>query len=134
MNKISTAKAGQMMKMAAENLRALSEEVVSVAAERDAIKAERDELQEKVASFELDKRVEKLAHAMEAKNLNAGLSFEEKVEQLRNHENLDAVEEAVNMQPSQMKLASVVDGDQVQVEGGSDTAADNFVNALLSED
>lgn len=127
MNKISAAQAGQMMKMAAENLRALSEENKSV-------KSENDELREKVAHFEREERIEKIAKAMENKNINSGLSFEEKLASLREHEKLDALEEAVNFSAPQLKLASVSDERQATVEGmGSDAAADTFAASLVED-
>lgn len=132
--KISAAQAGQMMKMAAENLRALSEENVSVQAERDALKLENEQLQEKVASAEREQRIVKVAKSMEAKNLNAGLTFEEKVAQLRERDDLEVVEQAVDMQAPQLKMASVADGGNVQVEGSSDSAADVFAASILSDD
>lgn len=128
MSKISAAQAGQMMKVAAENLRALSEENKS-------IKAERDELQTKVASYEREKRIEKVAKAMESKGLNPELTLEEKVASLRQHEKLEVLEEAVNLSAPQMKLASVAEGGRVTVEGSDgdgDNAADNFAANLAS--
>jgi predicted nuclease with TOPRIM domain len=134
MNKISATQAGQMMKMAAENLRALSEEKVSVAKERDELKSECESLREKVASIEREQRIVKVAKTMEEKGLNTGLSLEEKIENLREKGNLDVIEEAVNMQAPQLKLASVVEDGKVQVEGNSDSAADTFAATLLSDD
>lgn len=125
MNKISAAQAGQMMKVAAENLRALSEENKS-------LKSENEEFREKVANYEREERIVKIAKAMEAKNINNGLSLEEKIASLREHDKLDALEEAVNFSAPQMKLASVSDGNQVTVEGGNN-AADTFAAALADD-
>lgn len=130
LNKISTVQAGQMMKTAAENLRALS-------GENTALKAERDEALQKVAAFELDKRVERVAQAMEAKGLNPELSMAEKVASLRQHEKLDVLEEAVSLTAPQMKLASVASDGKVTVEGDDDdgnAATDNFAANLASVD
>lgn len=126
MNKISAAEAGQMMKLAAENLRALSEENKSV-------KAENDELRTKVAGFEHGKRVEKVAKAMDAKGLQPEMTLEEKIASLSKHEKLEVVEEAVNLSAPQMKLAHVAGDDAVTVEGDDgegNSAANNFAAAL----
>lgn len=127
MNKISQVQAGQMMKLAAENLRSLSVENKSLADERD-------ELLQKVASFEHEKRVEKVAKAMESKGLNPDLSFDEKIASLRQHEKLEVLEEAVNLSAPQMKLASVEGGTEVVVEGGEADAALNAFAANLASD
>lgn len=124
MNKISAAQAGQMMKVAAENLRALSEE-------NKTIKAQNEELHTKVSSFEREKRIEKVAKAMESKGLSPELSLEEKVASLRQHEKLEVLEEAVNMSAPQMKLASVVSDGHVTVEG-SDGEGDNATDAFAA--
>lgn len=127
MNKISAAQAGQMMKLAAENLRAFSEENAS-------LKTENVELREKVAHHERENRIVKIAQSMEEKGLNPHLSMEEKIETLRQNEKLEVVEEAVHMQASQMKTAHVADGNRVTVEGGSDgNAESNFINDLVSD-
>lgn len=127
LNKISTVQAGQMMKTAAENLRALSEE-------NKTLKTERDEALTKVASFELDKRIERVAKKMEEKGLNPEMSMEEKVASLRQHEKLEVLEEAVSLTAPQMKLASVAGEGQVTVEGDDDgsSAANNFAANLAS--
>lgn len=130
MNKVSAAQASQMMKLAAENLRALSEDNVG-------LRTENDELKTKVASFEKRERAEKIAKTMEDKGLESELSFEEKVAGLLKRDNLDVVEEAVGMSAPQMKIASVhedgsasiisTDGD---IHGSS--AEQNFAASLAS--
>jgi len=127
MSKVSEAQAGQMMKLAAGSLRALSEENKS-------LKTEVEELRTKVASNEREKRIEKVAKAMDAKGLNPELSFEEKVASLRSHEKLEVLEEAVNLSAPQMKLASVSEDGKVQVEddGEGTAAADNFASSIAS--
>jgi secreted Zn-dependent insulinase-like peptidase len=127
MNKLSTTQAGQMMKLAAENLRSLS-------VENSTLRQERDEAMQKVAAFEQDKRIERVAKAMEAKGLNPELSLEEKVASLRSHEKLEVLEEAVNLSAPQMKLASVAGDETVNVEGAGDSeaATNNFAAALAS--
>lgn len=127
MNKLSTTQAGQMMKLAAENLRSLS-------VENSTLRQERDEAMQKVAAFEQDKRIERVAKAMEAKGLNPELSLEEKVASLRQHEKLEVLEEAVNLSAPQMKLASVAGDETVNVEGAGDSeaATNNFAAGLAS--
>jgi ribosomal protein S7 len=132
MDKISNAQAGQMMKLAAENLRALSEENVG-------LRTQNDELITKVASYEKRERVEKIAKAMESKGLESELSFEEKVAGLSKRDNLDVVEEAVGMSAPQMKIASVHDdgtGSIVPTDGDyhGDAATQNFAASLASGD
>lgn len=119
--KISTAQTSQMMKLAAENLRNLSEENVT--------------LREKVAFYEKKNRAEKIATAMVEKGLEPELSLDEKIAGLLKREDLSIVEEAVSMSAPQMKLASVHEESGVQVEGatGSD-ATSNFANNLLALD
>lgn len=123
MNKTSSAQAGQMMKLAAENLRALSEE--------------NQELRQKVAHFEKKERVEKIASKMEEKGLEPELSLQDKIAGLLKRDDLSVVEEAVSMSAPQMKLASVSDGDaRVAVEGddSGDSASDAFAANLASLD
>lgn len=121
MKKISSVEAGQMMKMAAENLRALSEENV--------------ELREKVASYEKRDRAEKIATSMEEKGLEPEASFEEKVAGLLKRDDLDVVEKAVGFSAPQMKIASVhEDGPGGEVEGDTEggVASANFAAGLAS--
>jgi hypothetical protein len=123
MNKTAQAQAGQMMKLAAENLRALSEE--------------NQELKTKVSHYEKKARVEKIASSMEAKGLEPELSMEDKIAGLLKREDLSVVEEAVSMSAPQMKLASVHDGDaRVAVEGDETggSAQDAFAANLASID
>lgn len=125
MRKISNVQAGQMMKMAAENLRALSEE--------------NQGLREKVAVYEKRERAEKIASVMEDKGLEPELSFDEKVDGLLKRDDLEVVEQAVGMSAPQMKLASVheegiatpEDGGGSSDEEGSSAAA-NFAAGLAS--
>lgn len=114
--KLSSTQVAQLSKLAAANLRALSEENVQ-------LRSANEELTVKVASFEKRARVEKIASEMEAKGLNPGSSFQDKIAQLMQRDNLDAVEEAVGMAAPQMKLASVHE-DGVEVESSGDSAQD----------
>ena len=122
MNKLSNAQAGQMIKMAAENLRALSEE--------------NQELKSKVSHFEKKARAEKIASSMEAKGLEPELSFQDKIAGLLKRDDLSVVEEAVGMSAPQMKLASVSDDTRVAVEGDEtgNSATDAFAANLASCD
>jgi len=123
MNKTAQAQAGQMMKLAAENLRALSEE--------------NQELKTKVSHYEKKARVEKIASSMEAKGLEPELSMEDKIAGLLKRDDLSVVEEAISMSAPQMKLASVHDGDMRVAVEGDDTggsAQDAFAANLASID
>ncbi len=103
MNKFSTVEAGQVMKLAAGSLRALSEENM--------------ELKEKVASFEKLARAERIATEMQEKNLQPDLDFKSKVAGLLERDDLEVVERAVELNAPQTKFASIHD-DSVKVEGG----------------
>ncbi len=120
MIKHSSAEVGQVMRLAAENLRALSEE--------------NQGLKTKVSSFEKKARAEKIASVMEQKGLEPDLSLDEKVEGLLQREDLDVMEQAVGMQASQMKLASVAEDTRVAVEGDvtGNSASDAFAANLAS--
>lgn len=126
--KISSAQVAQLSKLAADNLRALSGENVH-------LRNENAELKTKVAAFEKRARVEKLATAMEEKGLNPDTSFEQKVAELMNRDNLDAVEEAVGMAAPQTKIAYVhEDGIEVESSGDQyvDRATQQFAAALAT--
>ena len=123
MIKTAQAQAGQMMKLAAENLRALSEE--------------NQELKTKVSHYEKKDRAEKIASKMEEKGLEPELSMQDKIAGLLKRDDLSVVEEAVSMSAPQMKLASVADGDtRVAVEGDEtgNSASDAFAANLASMD
>lgn len=125
MMKMSAAQTGQMMKMAADELRALS-------VEKQALENENIELKTKVAHFEKKARAEGIAHRMEEKGINSDASLHEKVAGLMQHDNLDVMEEAVGLAAPQTKLASVHEDGRVSVEGGSDDlAASQFASNLL---
>jgi len=65
--------------------------------------SENHELREKVASYEVRDRVEKIASEMEEKGIDAGLSHEEKLEMLQKKASegtLDVVEHAVKLAAS----------------------------------
>jgi hypothetical protein len=123
MRKISNVEVSQMMKLAAENLRTLSEE--------------NQGLREKVAGFEKKAQAETIAHLMEEKGLEPEASFQEKVAGLLQRDDLEVVRQAVGLSAPQMKLASVHDEGTIEVEGmGTDedggSAAAGFAAALAS--
>jgi hypothetical protein len=119
MQKVSAAQAGQMMKLAAESLRALSEENQS--------------LRTKVASYEKKERAERIAKAMDDKGLEPELEYQEKVAGLLQRDDLDVVEQAVGLSAPQMKLASVHEDRRVTTEGdNTEAAADLFAANLAS--
>ena len=123
MRKLSKVEVGQMMKLAASNLRSLS--------------GENQELREKVAMFEKKEQAETIARAMEEKGLEPDASFQEKVAGLLKRDDLEVVSQAVGLSAPQMKLASVHDEGTIEVEGGAHdedggTAAAGFAAALAS--
>jgi len=125
MNKLSQAQTGQMMKLAAENLRALS--------------ARNQDLETKVAHYEKKDRAERIAHTMEDKGLEPDLSLTDKVAGLMRRDDLHIVEEAVGMSAPQTKFASVHEDSRVTLEGGgqsddSESASNAFVANLTSLD
>lgn len=125
MEKISNVQIGQMMKAAAASIRSLSEE-------KQSLISEKEELSQKVAHFEKKERCEKLASMMESKNLQPEMSYAEKVASLMNRDNLDVIEEAIGMQATQSKTASVHDSVSV-LDGESATSADVQFMASLAE-
>ena len=120
MNKTAQAQAGQMMKLAAENLRALSEKY--------------QEAVTKVAHYEKRERAEKIASKMEEKGLEPELTLQDKIAGLLQRDDLSVVEEAVSMSAPQMKLASVAGDVRVAVEGDETggSAQDAFAANLAS--
>ena len=122
MDKISAAQTQQLMKTAADNIRALSNE--------------NSELRTKVASYERKARAESIANLMEEKGYQPNTSFQEKVAGLiSENRDLDVVEEAVKMGAPQIKVASVDEdslGGAVPTEGDvhGDAAAANFEAGL----
>lgn len=127
MNKISAAQAGQMMKLAAENLRALSEANVT-------LESENGDLKEKLAHFEKKERAEKIASAMEEKGIESHISFEEKVAGILKRDDLDVLEAAVGFSAPQMKIASVHEDGAVVSDGDhhGSQAEQNFAASLAS--
>lgn len=96
MDKISHQQVKALLKQAGSSIRVLTENL--------------KEAQEKIASFEKEERIRKVASQMEEKHLSADLSYEEKVAQLRTAKNLNVVEEAVKISSHQgMSLGKVAE-------------------------
>jgi hypothetical protein len=75
-----------------------------------ALEKENTDLREKIASMERDKEIEVLAEEMEAKSLNAELTFDEKIAHIRQHSNLGNIREAVKMASAgNVRIASVTE-------------------------
>lgn len=120
MNKFSSAEVGQVLKLAAENLREIS--------------AENQDLKTKVAQYEKRDVAEKIANSMEEKGIEAHLSHQEKIAGLLKRDDLRVVEEAVGFAAPQMKIASVYDDSRVgeDGEGVEGAAVDAFAQSLAS--
>lgn len=124
MDKISAAEVGQMTKLAASALRALS-------GRNQELESENGELKAKLASYEREKHAEKIAMMMESKGIEPTVSKEEKIAKLLERDDLRVVEEAVTMSSPQMKIASVNE-DGVTIEGGVDGSAEAAFAAGLA--
>jgi len=96
----------------AQNSASVIRKMAAALQEKDALIAD---LQVKVAGYEGETRIRKIASTMEERNLNSELSFEEKCASLRENlteGSLDSVEKAVEMAaPGNVKMASVSDED-----------------------
>ncbi len=98
------------------------------------LEAANTELTSKVASYERNDRIVRLASEMEEKGLNAELTFEEKVASLAGYDNLERVEEAVKMASSgSLHLASVTT-DEDGVRGRSSDALSSFAQFCVTGD
>lgn len=128
MNKISSAQAGEMMKMA-------SAAITTLKGENDSLKGENAQLKEKVANYAKKERAERIAHLMEEKGLQPELDFQEKVAGLLRRDDLSVVEEAVGLSTPQMKLASVATDDESvsDGEGPASSAELAFAQGMISE-
>lgn len=97
---------------------------------------ENRELTAKVASLEgevnalhRERRIEKIAHEMEEKGLNQGLTLDEKIAKLASYPDLDRVEDAVKM-ASSVGTIRIADGVS-DLPGRGMTALDEFQNFCL---
>ena len=102
--KISAAQAQQVYAEVPGVLRAL-------ASERDALLEKVASLQSELAEYRTTGRIEKIAHTMEEKNIDLGVSFAEKVEKIKTAHaagrSLDVIEEAVDMTAPQGGLGEL---------------------------
>jgi len=113
MDKISHQQVQALLKQAGASIRTLTQKYSG------ALK--------KVAEFEREDRMRKIAAEMETKHLNADLTYEEKLAQLRTAKDLNVTEEAVKLaSPQGIKLGESVDGEG---NGGSDAkgALETFI-------
>lgn len=117
MKKISSQDAQALLKQAGAAIRFLEKE--------------RDDLMQKVATFELDDRVTKIARDMEEKDLEQELTFEEKVAQLKESKNLDITEEAIKLAAPQGSGRLLGNPDEI-VTGGGSSAFETYI--LTGED
>lgn len=112
--KISAAQAQQVYAEVPGVLRAL-------ATERDALLEKVASLQSELAEYRTTGRIEKIAHAMEEKNIDLGVSFKEKVEKIKTAHaagrSLDVIEEAVDMTAPQGGLGEL--GNELEVGNGA---------------
>jgi len=109
MQKISSQDAASLLKQAGAAIRLLTEE--------------RNGLREKVASFQRQDRVEKIAREMEEKGLSSDLDYEQKVAALSNVPNLDVTEEAIKLAAPQGNILAGL-GDQ---PSGGTSAFEHFI-------
>jgi len=94
------------------------------------LNAENVELKEKVAFYQKRERVEKIASEMQRKGLDPDTSYEDKVRDLMQNNDLDVVERAVSFQPKQIKVASL-DGKSDGFSDIESVAARQFAMDLL---
>lgn len=117
MNKIAHTKVAEVLAQVAPTMRAQQATI--------------EALTEKVAHFEKQARVQKLASEMQAKNLNSESTFEDKVDSLMGEEDgkLDVIEQAISMSAPQVKLAALSDH-----PANAADAADAFAALIMSDD
>ena len=116
MNKISSNDAASILKQAGATIRKVT--------------TERDEALAKVASYEKDQRVVKIAKEMEDKGLSSDLNFEEKVAAIGKSQNLDVTEEAIKLAAPQSQLFG--QAEDRPSGGGSANAFEHYI--LTGED
>jgi len=109
MQKISSQDAASLLKQAGAAIRHLTKE--------------RNSLRTKVAAFEKQERVEKIARDMEEKGLSSDLDHQQKVAALSNVPNLDVTEEAIKLAAPQGYVLGNL-GDQ---PGGGMHAFEHFI-------
>lgn len=109
MQKISSQDAASLLKQAGAAIRHLTKE--------------RNDLMSKVAAFERQGRVEKIAREMEDKGLSSDLDHQQKVAALSNVPNLDVTEEAIKLAAPQGNLL----GDLGDQPSGGTSAFEHFI-------
>lgn len=123
--KISAAQAQQVYAEVPGVLRAL-------AAERDALLEKVASLQSELAEFRTTGRIEKIAHSMEEKNIDLGVSFKEKVAKIKeahaSGRSLDVIEEAVDMTAPQGGLGEL--GNELEVGNGANELESYLLGGL----
>lgn len=112
MQKLASTKVAEVLAQVPVALRAQQEEIA--------------QLREKVAHYEKRDRVIKIASAMQAKNLDPETSYEEKITNLMDSENLDVVEKAIDLSAPQIKLAALTDH-----PGNASDAESAFIAGLV---
>ena len=96
MLKLSSTQVKQVLVEASEELQKLAHENLA--------------MQEKIAYFERKERCEKIADLMSQKGVRPELTRQEKIAELISTEkSLDVIEEAVKLEPEQIKVASLSD-------------------------
>jgi hypothetical protein len=109
MHKISSNDAASLLKQAGAAIRKVT--------------TERDEAMAKIAAFERDQRVVKIARQMEEKGLSGDLTFEQKVAAVHKAENLDVTEEAIKLAAPQGQLF----GNLSDVPSGGASAFESYI-------
>lgn len=108
--KISAAQAVQVYSEVPSVLRAL-------VTERDELKTKLASAESSLADYEKHDRIEKIARAMETKQVDIGSSFDEKVERIKEAadkgRSLDAIEEAVDMTAPNGQFAKLGSAEEV---------------------
>jgi hypothetical protein len=114
MNKISSRDAASLLKQAGAAIRHVSKE--------------RDEALAKVAAYERDARVVKIAHEMEEKGLSSDLNFEQKVAAIKTSPSLDVTQEAIKLAAPQSRIFGQPAEDQPSSgTGSSQSALEHYV-------
>jgi len=111
-----------MEKLSADDIREVLAEIPGVL---ESLREEVHTLREKVASYERREHAETIVAMMDEKGIDPGLPFGEKVAKLLNDPGRDlrVVEEAIRMDVSSMKLASVSE-DQL---GNGSTRLESYI-------
>lgn len=112
MNKLSSTKVAEILAQAPVALRAQQEKIAA--------------LQEKVAFYEKRDRVTKIASVMQTKNLDPETSYDDKVSNLMEANDLDVYEKAIELSAPQIKVAALSDH-----PGNPSNAEDAFVAGLM---